>query len=87
MHGGQESTLLTMMLPLLHHGMCLVGIPFTEPALTSTRTGGRPMAPPTSAALHRATEHNLSDEERALGAAIGTSGRGPRGQDPVPKPW
>lgn len=42
MHGGQESTLLTMALPLLHHGMLLVGVPFTEPALVATRTGGSP---------------------------------------------
>lgn len=42
MHGGQETTLLSMALPLLHHGMLLVGVPYTEPALTSTRTGGTP---------------------------------------------
>ena len=42
MHGGQESTLLTMMVPLLHHGCVIVGIPFTEPRLTTTRTGGTP---------------------------------------------
>ena len=42
MHGGQESTLLSMMTPLLHHGMLLVGIPFTEPALSTTQTGGTP---------------------------------------------
>lgn len=42
MHGGQESTLLSMALPLLHHGMVLLGIPFTEPALVTTRTGGSP---------------------------------------------
>lgn len=42
MHGGQESTLLSMMTPLLHHGCILVGIPFTEPALSSTRSGGTP---------------------------------------------
>ncbi len=41
-HGGQESTLLSMMLPLLHHGMYLVGVPFTERALTETQTGGSP---------------------------------------------
>jgi NAD(P)H dehydrogenase (quinone) len=41
-HGGQETTLLTMMLPLLHHGMTLVGLPYTEPALTHTRGGGSP---------------------------------------------
>jgi len=42
MHGGQESTLLSMMIPLLHHGMLLFGIPFTEPSLNSTTTGGTP---------------------------------------------
>ena len=42
MHGGQESTLLSMMTPLLHHGMLLVGIPFTEAALSTTQTGGTP---------------------------------------------
>lgn len=42
LHGGQESTLLSMMLPLLHHGMLLVGLPFTEPGVIKTRTGGTP---------------------------------------------
>jgi len=42
MHGGQETTLTSMMLPLLHHGMLIVGIPFTEPLLTSTGGGGTP---------------------------------------------
>lgn len=42
MHGGQESTLLTMMVPLLHHGMVIVGLPFTEPELSATRDGGTP---------------------------------------------
>jgi NAD(P)H dehydrogenase (quinone) len=42
MHGGQESTLLSMMLPLLHHGCLIAGIPYTEPVLSSTRTGGTP---------------------------------------------
>ncbi|MDX1550637.1 MAG: NAD(P)H:quinone oxidoreductase, partial [Lysobacter spongiicola] len=42
MHGGQEATLLTMMVPLLHHGCLLTGIPYTEPLLSSTRTGGTP---------------------------------------------
>lgn len=42
LHGGQESTLLSMMLPLLHHGMLLVGLPYSEPALTQTRGGGTP---------------------------------------------
>lgn len=42
LHGGQEATLLSMMVPLLHHGCVLAGIPYTEPALTSTRSGGTP---------------------------------------------
>lgn len=42
MHGGQESTCLSMMLPLLHQGMLMVGIPYTEPELTSTQSGGTP---------------------------------------------
>lgn len=42
LHGGQESTLLSMMLPLMHHGMILIGQPYSEPALTRTRTGGTP---------------------------------------------
>lgn len=42
MHGGQESTLISMMLPLLHHGMVVMGVPYTEPALNNTVTGGTP---------------------------------------------
>lgn len=42
LHGGQETTLLSMMLPLLHHGMLLVGLPYSEPDLHNTRTGGTP---------------------------------------------
>jgi NAD(P)H dehydrogenase (quinone) len=42
MHGGQESTLLSMMLPLLHHGMLIVGLPYSEPELSSTQNGGTP---------------------------------------------
>jgi len=67
MHGGQESTLLTMMLPLLHHGMYLVGLPYTEPALSSTRSGGTPYG-----ASHVASSQpELSDEERTLVQALG----------------
>jgi NAD(P)H dehydrogenase (quinone) len=44
-HGGNESTLLSMMLPLLHHGMLIMGLPFTEPELSSTSTGGTPYGP------------------------------------------
>src|SRR5258708_20605606 len=42
LHGGQESTLLSMMIPLLHHGMYLVGLPYSERGLTDTRSGGTP---------------------------------------------
>jgi NAD(P)H dehydrogenase (quinone) len=69
LHGGQESTLLTMMLPLLHHGMVLVGIPFTEPTLSSTRSGGTPYG-----ASHVAGERDdptLTDEEKHLARALG----------------
>ncbi len=70
-HGGQESTLLSMQLPLLHHGMLVVGVPYTEPALFETRTGGSPYG-----ATHLGTAWNttLSKDEsevaRALGARV-----------------
>jgi len=68
-HGGQESTLLSMMLPLLHHGAILMGIPYTEPLLSSTRTGGTPYG-----ASHVAGADDkapLSDEEKHLARALG----------------
>jgi NAD(P)H dehydrogenase (quinone) len=67
-HGGQESTLLSMQLPLLHHGMLIVGIPYTEPALFETRTGGSPYG-----ATHLASSWNtsLSAEESAVARALG----------------
>jgi len=63
LHGGQESTLLSMMLPLLHHGMLLSGIPFTEAALHDTKSGGTPYG-----ASHFAHEDRieLSEHERVL---------------------
>jgi len=69
LHGGQETTLLSMMLPLLHHGMYLVGLPYTERALNETRSGGTPygashLAPPGAAAA-------LTEHEKALAAALG----------------
>lgn len=69
LHGGQETTLITMLLPLLHHGMLLTGLPYTEPALNTTRTGGTPYGP-----SHVAGPHNdqpVSDEERTLCLALG----------------
>jgi NAD(P)H dehydrogenase (quinone) len=69
MHGGQESTLLTMMLPLLHHGMLIVGLPYTETALFQTKTGGTPYG---ATRLTDDLENTpLSDEERKLCLAIG----------------
>src|SRR3546814_17916409 len=59
MHGGQESTLLTMMVPLLHHGCVLVGIPFTEPALNTTPSGGTPYGATHVARLQDTTEARL----------------------------
>lgn len=68
-HGGQESTLLSMMLPLLHHGCVLVGIPFTEARLTDTRTGGTPYgASHVSGADSKAP---FSEDETELARALG----------------
>jgi len=69
MHGGQESTLLSMMLPLLHHGMVLVGLPYSEQSLLETQTGGTPYG----ASRLTSTEDNrpLSDDEKALCKALG----------------
>jgi NAD(P)H dehydrogenase (quinone) len=69
LHGGQEATLLSMMIPLLHHGMVLVGIPYTERALSSTRGGGTPYG--ASHVAGAGDSHPLSDEERALAHALG----------------
>jgi NAD(P)H dehydrogenase (quinone) len=70
LHGGQESTLLSMMLPLLHHGMVLVGLPFTEPALTDTRSGGTPYGASHCDGVGQPGE--LSEMERDLAQALGT---------------
>lgn len=70
MHGGQESTLLSMMLPLLHHGMLLVGLPYTLPELSSTRSGGTPYG--ASHVAGSGTEAApLSREEIALCTELG----------------
>jgi NAD(P)H dehydrogenase (quinone) len=68
-HGGQESTLLSMMLPLLHHGCVIAGIPFTEPLLSTTRTGGTPYG--ASHVAGNRDEVDPSDEEAALARALG----------------
>jgi NAD(P)H dehydrogenase (quinone) len=69
MHGGQESTLLSMLTPLLHHGMLIVGLPFTEKELTSTRSGGTPYG--ASHVAEAATDGQLSDDEATLARALG----------------
>ena len=69
MHGGQESTLLTMALPLLHHGMLLLGLPYTEPALSATQGGGTPYG--ASHVAGSKGEHPISEHERELARALG----------------
>jgi NAD(P)H dehydrogenase (quinone) len=69
MHGGQETTLVSMMLPLLHHGMYVVGLPYTERALNETRSGGTPYG-----ASHVSTQGiapTLTEAEKALAQALG----------------
>ena len=69
LHGGQESTLLSMMLPLLHHGMIIIGLPYSESALLTTRSGGTPYG-----ASHVAgtdNERAITDEEKQLCLAQG----------------
>jgi NAD(P)H dehydrogenase (quinone) len=69
MHGGQEATLLSMMLPLMHHGMYLVGLPFTAEAMHRTRSGGTPYGASHLAA--RKTDCRLTDDERELAQLLG----------------
>jgi NAD(P)H dehydrogenase (quinone) len=69
MHGGQESTLLSMMLPLLHHGCVIVGIPFTEGPLNTTRGGGTPYGASHVSGLQ--DDPQPSDDEALLARALG----------------
>jgi len=69
LHGGQEATLLTMMIPLLHHGMMVLGLPYTHPELMNTASGGSPYG-----ATHWAGvdgKRAVTDDERALAVALG----------------
>ena len=68
-HGGQETTPLGMLLPLLHHGMLLVGLPFTEPALSETPGGGTPYG--ASRIVPQGERRELVPAERALAQALG----------------
>ena len=69
MHGGQEATLLSMMVPLLHHGMYLVGIPYTERALNTTTTGGSPYG--ASHVVGANDKVTLSEDEKTLAQVLG----------------
>ena len=69
MHGGQEATLLSMMVPLLHHGCVVAGIPYTERALTATRTGGTPYG--ASHVSGPQDDPQPSDDEAELARALG----------------
>lgn len=69
-HGGQETTLTSMMLPLLHHGMVLVGLPYAIPELSSTQTGGTPYGPTHIAGIDN--QLPISAEEKKLAMALGS---------------
>ena len=69
LHGGQETTLLTMAIPLLHHGMLIVGLPYTEAALNATTTGGTPYG--ASHVSWNRKADSLSEHERELARALG----------------
>lgn len=68
-HGGQETTLVSMMTPLFHHGMVIMGIPYTEPALNDTRSGGTPYGASHVAGMNN--ERPISAEEKELCLAAG----------------
>jgi NAD(P)H dehydrogenase (quinone) len=69
LHGGQETTLVSMMLPLLHHGMLLMGLPYSEPELMTTRSGGSPYGPTHVAGTD--SDRPLDEEEKRLCIALG----------------
>lgn len=69
LHGGQESTLLSMMTPLLHHGMVITGVPYSEQALLDTRSGGTPYGPTHFAGTD--ADPSLTDHEISLARALG----------------
>jgi len=69
MHGGNESTLLTMMLPLMHHGMLMVGLPYSEPELSSTQSGGTPYG--ASHVGGAMDDKPISNDEKKLCLALG----------------
>lgn len=69
LHGGQEATLLSMMIPLLHHGMILVGLPYSEPELNTTNSGGTPYGASHVAGI--TNDRSITDHEKKLCIALG----------------
>lgn len=69
LHGGQESTLLSMMLPLMHHGMLIIGVPYTQPALMTTSSGGTPYGASHWSGING--DHAMTDDSRTLAIALG----------------
>ena len=69
LHGGQESTLLSMMLPLMHHGMLLLGLPYSQPALMTTASGGSPYGATHWSGINGT--HPISEDTRILAIALG----------------
>ena len=69
LHGGQESTLLSMMLPLLHHGMVIMGVPYSEPALMTTRSGGTPYGASHVAGME--SNNRITEEEKQICMTMG----------------
>lgn len=69
MHGGQETTLLSMMLPLLHHGMCILGLPYSIPELHSTRSGGSPYG--ASSVQNNIDNKSITEEEASMSIEMG----------------
>ncbi len=68
MHGGQEATLLSLAVPLMHHGMLIAGIPYTVPELRKTASGGSPYG---ASHVERASEDGLTNDEKILAEALG----------------
>ena len=68
LHGGQESTLLSMMLPLLHHGMLIAGVPYSEKSLVNTKTGGTPYGP---SHVSFNSDKDISDDEKEICISFG----------------
>lgn len=70
LHGGQETTLLSMMIPLMHHGMVIAGLPYSEPELNTTNSGGTPYGPSHVAGID--SKNPMTEEERILCKKFGT---------------